>query len=78
MRIPMDELVRITSRISPRGQASWFKKHFGLDMEYDRHGVIITGDVLNRLIAKKYGVVSYDLPEPTSARPALRLNPHHA
>lgn len=79
MRIPMEKLVEITSRTTPRGQVSWFKKHFGLDTEYDCHGVIITAEVLNRLIAKKYGVADPGDTTTSQQRPALRLaKPHHA
>ena len=76
MRIPFDELVNITSRITPKGQASWFKKHFGLAAEHDCEGVIITREAFNALVAMKYGIPAND--DTSAKRPTVKRIKKHA
>lgn len=56
MRVTFEELIKITSKKTPRAQAGWFKKHFDVNVEYDCNGVIITHEVFKAIVAKKYGV----------------------
>lgn len=55
MRITLAELVEITHKKTPKGQASWFLKHFGVHVEHDCNGVIITANAFNEMVSKKYG-----------------------
>lgn len=79
MRVPMQELITITNRSSPKGQAAWFKKHFDLTAEYDCKGVIITQEAFHMLVSKKYGLAANDNVAPQQEqRPTVRLVKKHA
>ena len=71
MRLTSKELKEITGRTTPAAQASWFKRHFKVQLEYDTHGVILTKNVFDSIVAKRYGVSAND--PGTPPRPTVRL-----
>jgi spore coat polysaccharide biosynthesis predicted glycosyltransferase SpsG len=72
----MDKLIEITSRSTPKAQASWFKKHFDINAEYDCNGVIITNEAFEAMVMNKYGVSAND--EKQTKRPTVKLTKKHA
>lgn len=68
MRLSEKDLLEITNRTLPVAQARWFKRYFGIDVEYDRRGVIMTRNVFEQLVAKKCGISAK-----TEARPSVKL-----
>jgi hypothetical protein len=72
MRIPMAELVIITNKKTPKSQAGWFKKYFAVDVEYDCHGVIITHEAFQAIMAKKYNIQAAN-EEISPDRPKVKL-----
>jgi predicted DNA-binding protein (UPF0251 family) len=73
MRISLEELITITGQKSPEAQADWFKTYFNVDAVYDSNGVIITPEVFNAIVAKKYGVMTAK--EEMVAEPSPELIP---
>lgn len=71
MRITPEQLKIITGRSTPAAQVKWFKTHFEVQLESDSHGVIITPEVFNDIIAKRYGTSANDAD--ISDRPKVRL-----
>lgn len=70
MRVTFEELVKDTNNNTPKGQADWFRKHFDVTVEYDSNGVIITREIFNAILARKYQVPITNVEVPSSARPA--------
>ncbi|WP_019882347.1 MULTISPECIES: DUF4224 domain-containing protein [unclassified Methylophilus] len=71
MRISLEELINITGKKTPKTQADWFKSHFDVDAVYDSLGVIITHDVFNAIVAKRYGVLTAKDEKVAEPRPQL-------
>lgn len=69
MRISQAELQNITKRSQPCAQARWFERHFGIKVQYDQQGPIITQEAFNALVMKKMGLSKNEAP----SRPQVRL-----
>lgn len=69
MRLSSEELKRITGRQQPCAQARWFWKHYGVRVEYDRQGPIITAAALEALVMKQLGLTRTN----ESPRPSVKL-----
>lgn len=72
MRLSPSELKEITNRRTPVAQATWFKRHFGLTLEHDSLGVILTQRAFDALVARKYGIETPN----QQTRPKLKLTRH--
>lgn len=70
MRVTFDELARDTNSKTPKGQADWFKKHFDVNVEYDDNGVIITHEIFNLILARKYEIPITNAVVASSDRPS--------
>lgn len=70
MRVTPDRLREITGRHQPSAQARWFKRHFGVDVDYDRQGPIITAAAFEALVMRKLGLASI---QNTPLRPTVKL-----
>lgn len=64
MRLSEQELKDLTNRSMPSAQARWFKRYFGVDVEFDRRGVIITKQAVEALVARKCGISALKPPKP--------------
>ncbi len=70
MRLSREELLKITGRKLPSAQVRWFKNHYGVDIQHDEDGPIITEEAFKALVMKQMGLYTKDQAKP---RPQLRL-----
>lgn len=73
MRMPPDELKKITGCTRPKYQAAWFKQHFGIDVPCDRQGPIMTEVAYEALLAKRLGILPASADGHLKQRPSVRL-----
>lgn len=57
MRIPPDKLEEITGGLKRKSaQVKWFRLYLGVDVPYDRFGVIMTDSAYEKLLEKRLGL----------------------
>lgn len=56
MRMKPEQLEQITGCSRKSAQVAWFKLHLGVDVPYDRHGVIMSEGAYEKLLEKRLGL----------------------
>ncbi len=73
MRIDRKKIEEITHRKRIRSQVAWFREKLGVDVPFDRFGLILTEDALKKLIERRLGILQSSPSQATTTRPVVRL-----
>ena len=71
LRLTPEELTELTTLTRPQAQGKWFHDMFGVFPPCDRRGPIVTASVVEKLLAKRYGVDK--VPDPDLDRPQVKM-----
>jgi hypothetical protein len=72
IRINQVELIELTDKQNKSSQVKWFKEKLGVDVVCDSKGPIMTHEIYNDLLKKRYGLLDLQNKE-ASKRPQVAL-----